>query len=346
MSRFIVWSDLHLNLWSYGSTVVGGRNTRLSDQQEVIRQIDEYSFKNCINTILFCGDFFHKHSKVDAEVLKAVYESLQDLCVGRELVFVVGNHDMATKDGSIHSLDLLRQYGTIVDKPMTFSVYNDTIIHAHPYTENKQDLVRFLKRSPTNSVVLMHQGVSGVPVNSKGFTLNESLTPDMIPPTVLAFTGHYHSPCKVTENLIIPGAPLQLNWTDAGEPRGWLDVTWEEGEEPNIQFIQSVAPKFVEIPASMLAKIEKGGLRDHFVRVLAPEGVDTSDLREHVMADGARSVEISIQRADNEVELTSSHFDTVEGLFDDYVKTKNLPENMISVGRQIMEGTYCASIEG
>ncbi|MHA2377599.1 MAG: hypothetical protein ACXAB9_15715, partial [Candidatus Thorarchaeota archaeon] len=69
--RFIIFSDLHLHLWTYGSKLVAGRNQRLLDQINVLHQMFEYAEERGINNVFFCGDFFHTHGNLKTEVLDA-----------------------------------------------------------------------------------------------------------------------------------------------------------------------------------------------------------------------------------------------------------------------------------
>lgn len=332
MSRFLVWSDLHLNCWKYGAQVVDGRNSRLVDQQNVIAQMIGYGQANDIRLAFFCGDFFHTHSRVDTEVLRAAYESLEQLKTQFQMIFVVGNHDMSTKDGSIHSLDLLKNYGPVVDKPMDFSFGGFGLqVHAMPYTESEEDLIRFFRRCTPNSVALIHQGVANVPVGSKGFVINELLKPEMVPPSVLCFAGHYHDPCKVSDNLVIPGAPLQFNWSDKNGRRGWLDVF--TGEEIQMSHIESNAPKFVETTEDKLDEFPYDG---NFCRIQV-NTANSQEIRDRLK--GAISVELSVQ-ASSEPKIEDKGFDTVDTLFDEFVSSRKLDDKTVKIGRDLMSNRY------
>ena len=336
--RCIIWSDLHLNLWRYGARIVDGRNTRLVDQQNAITQMAAYAQTNGITHAFFCGDFFHTHGRVETEVLRAGWESLESLkSVIPNLLFVVGNHDQATKSGDMHSMDLLRQYGYVVDTPSAFT-FEGLQVHAHPYTEDEASLIRFFKQCSPHSLALVHQGVHDLPLNSKGFTLNELLKPSMVPPSITCFAGHYHDPCKVSDNLIIPGAPLQYNWSDKGGRRGWLDVTLGEGATKMLH-VESAAPRFVEVHIDNLEDTDMDG---SFVRVI---GLSSSaeETRQRATKKGAVSVEL-VTETEEAPQVENVGFDNIDGLFDEYVKTKKLDQNTVQVGRELMSGKYVASI--
>lgn len=219
--RFLVFSDVHLNLWKLGDPSV-----RLANQVSFLRQVKGYAYINNISTCLFAGDLFHTHGNLRTEVLVAAHKVLQEFKdLGIEIVGISGNHDLADKTGRVTPLGMLPI--TLLDRDRPVYSWGDCgLFYGITYTEDKEDLQRQLDQVPSDSVLLLHQGVSGVEINSKGFTLNEALTPDMLCSKIkIAFSGHYHTHKRITENLVIPGALCQHNFADAGDPRGYLDVT-------------------------------------------------------------------------------------------------------------------------
>ncbi len=58
MSRFLVFSDLHLNLWKYGSYAqTDCTNSRFGNQLRFLDQMAGYAHQNDIKNILFCNFF-------------------------------------------------------------------------------------------------------------------------------------------------------------------------------------------------------------------------------------------------------------------------------------------------
>lgn len=319
--RFVVFSDLHLNSWSYGSSLVNGFNSRLLDQKAVLKQLATYCDENNITDVLFMGDFYHK-SKVEAEVLTVAHEALLDLREGRRLLFLTGNHDMSSRNLKMHALSMLSNYGTVADE-----WYESAKLWALPYTEDQELLNSFLSKCPRDAIVALHQGVSGTEINSKGFTLNEILAPHMVPDHVaFAFAGHYHSHKKVKDNLYIPGSPLQLNWGDKGEKRGWLDVNLETRE---VKHIESKAPKFIEYTDIDNAT----GFEGNFIRLLSTSNVDMEEARK--IFEGARSIEVIYKKPEVQYEKIE-RFDTFTGLFEEFIKVNNLSDQYIEVAKRII----------
>lgn len=353
MIRFLVFSDLHLNVWNYGATYENGQNSRLMDQLDVLHQIRDYAVLHDIKYIFFTGDFFHTHQTVRAEVLMAAHEALSSLAQQSQLIMLAGNHDMADKEGNVHSLSFLKAYAAVVARNSGLFVLEGHRIQCLPYTEDEDKLKKFLDNTHPGDIVLMHQGVSGIPVSSRGFTLNEILAPNMVPAHVeVAFAGHYHSHRKVKDNLYIPGSPMQLTWSDVGEPRGWLDVTSQSMQQgTSVNFVQSKAPEFVEITMSHIGENiantnyipqRVGG---NFIRVVddVPEPIDIQSIREGLLDAGARSVEV-IPKEMESVKVARQDFSTITELFKEYTEANGIEGRTLEVGRSLMKGNYAPII--
>lgn len=298
MTSFVVFSDLHLHQWQYGSTIVHGRNSRLVQQTKVVQSLHKYCLERDINEVVFCGDLFHT-STITAEVSKAAYEAFYPFYRdGFRMWFIVGNHDQVSRTGGTHALDWFRYTGTVIDTNdgsdgVRLSGVAGRECLFVPYLDSREELEERLAHFQSGFIFL-HQGVGGVEVNSKGFTLNEILTPDLIPSHCsMAFTGHYHSRRAVTSNLIIPGSTCQLNWGDEGEDRGWLEVRMDGDSVKEVEFINSEASKFITINENQIAANDPTlNLSGNFIRVMSQGNYSPEELQEFVLNNGAASVEI------------------------------------------------------
>jgi DNA repair exonuclease SbcCD nuclease subunit len=296
MKSFVVFSDLHLHQWQYGSTIVHGMNSRLWQQVRVVKDIIEYCNNKDIREVVFCGDLLHT-SNVTAEVSQAAYEAFKGFKENKiDLTIIVGNHDQASRSGETHALSWFRDHGLVIDTSMvpadnrTVAGLDATFL---PYTDDKEQLESWLQGF-RDGFLFLHQGVGGVEVNSKGFTLNEILTPDMVPDRcALAFTGHYHSHRAVASNLIIPGSTVQLNWGDKNETRGWLDVKVDGDRVHSVELVPSNSYQFVEVDESVFNSQEKiPDLSGNFLRVFSVGNFSPEELSQAALAHGAASVEI------------------------------------------------------
>jgi len=302
-----------------------------------------HAVQHDIKDIVFTGDFFHTHSSIRSEVLWAAHNFLSALKrEGIKSTFIIGNHDYSDKEGDLHSIDFLKEFGDVVDKP---GRYGD-LFWAMSYTEDQKKLMKFLDESPVNSIVLMHQGLNGMPVNSKGFTINEILHPSMVPDHVAgAFVGHYHSRFQVHNKKIwSPGSPLQLTWTDSGEDRGLLDVIWHSDKPLEVVPINISSPRFVSLTEK---DITLDNCEGNFIKIEISDNMDITNIKEKVMSYGARSCEMvrsSVERSGELSTANSGSFDSLSSIVGAYMDIKRLDMGTRKVGEQIMEGTY--SYEG
>lgn len=347
MERFIVFSDLHLHAWNYGARVDnGGMNSRLTDQAQALFLMASYANKNEIKNLFFCGDFFHTPGQIKTSVLQIANDIFHILTnsYGLKIHYIVGNHDQANKKGTIHALSGFKAYGVVLCC-VPYDIPGLPPIVGIDYTEDTEVLARGLDIVPDESLIFMHQGVSGIEINAKGFTLNEIMAPDMVPATAThVFAGHYHSFNRVSDKLTIPGAPMQHNWGDVGDRRGFLDVGLENGcihikhvsldNQPVFlkkTYEECLDQTFVpdtcflrisEIPNRELGRALRTETKVRFANVLALELELVSPKRE---------------------EVNPGEFDSLTGLFESYVEQKKITGRELEVGKEIIEGKYQVS---
>lgn len=355
MYRFLVFSDLHLNAWTYGSTVSLDWNSRLGRQRDIVCGMLEYAKHNGINSVLFCGDFFHTPGRINTEVLEAAAAIKKATkTYGVHIYALLGNHDMKT--ALISSINVLEDpYFHPILYAEHFMTEDGIPVSAMPYTEDPEALRSFFAEIKDHEgherVVMLHQGVRDVELNSKGFTLNEILSPDMIPENVIqAFAGHYHSYKRVSDKLIIPGSLMQLTWADKGETRGFLDVRYDgnihvrqidtsKAEAFSSFQVTGPAQKFVEVTSEWLlntphAEIESA-VKNNFVRAISPI---REPRRKQLETMHPASLEI-VPVEDTEKlldEVDVARFESMSELFEEYVVHCGIDNDLASVGRQIV----------
>jgi DNA repair exonuclease SbcCD nuclease subunit len=335
--KFLVFSDLHLHQWQYGANYSNGWNSRLMAQQRVLFDIIKCCRENNIPQIVFCGDLFHTHGRIDAACLTVASTFFNELRDANIKAYVLrGNHDTADKSNTVNSLSWLYGYENVMMTDKWDWLYDNMVGIA--YTEDKEWLKEILNnRISKDSFVFMHQGVSGVPVGSDFVIPNEILTPDMIPSHVKhAFTGHYHSHKKVTDKLTIVGAPMQHTWADCGEDRGWLVVDSKTGE---YERVLSKAPRFVKTgPFEINEGIEGNYIRvEYFV-----DPNDQKDSRMRLLQQGALSVEFSYSNpeAPRMRSIQSDGDFNLNIVIDKFQKSKGLDSKAIKIGEQLRQGIY------
>lgn len=333
MSKILVISDIHLHRWSYGSNVSKeGFNSRLIDQMNYLLLVVDMAIKNGVKHVVCLGDLFHTHSTIHAEVLNVAARFVQTLR-NNDISFhcLVGNHDMSSKDGHIHTLDWLYPYGRVIADPVQFEI-DGRLIAAMPYTENKERLERFFHRKyGTPELILLHQGINLNDSIGSAWVINEIFTKDMVPETAkLVLTGHYHRPVD-DGKIHIVGSPMEHNWSDCDDSkRGVILVDLETLAIERIE--NKFSPRFM--------KMKYGQTEDvfnKFVRVVGCPIRDVEEIREVYMKAGARSIEFEFLNTEENREVVPV-FTSFEQIIQDYDKA--VDGRRREVGRLLRDSTY------
>jgi DNA repair exonuclease SbcCD nuclease subunit len=326
--KVLIFSDLHLHNWNYGSTLIDGMNSRLLDQANVLDKIAMHCTTNEIDHVVFCGDLFHTHGKIDAAVLKVAYEGITKIVSTpiKSIRFLVGNHDTSSKNQQVHSLHWLEAFkkATVINSPTRAGDFGYL-----PFTESIETIKKFFDSAPP--VCFLHQGLAGVPMGS-GFLLNEILSTDMIPSQVSkVFTGHYHQHTRATEKATVIGSTLQLTWADEGDTRGFLVYDTDSG---SFFQVDSMAPKFVTVH-----KHSRGiDIFDNFVRLVDIE-CGLKDMRVQFMEAGARSVEFVQNKAEDaslKPLITCKEFH-LPSIINEYERQKEVTPECSAIGKELMK---------
>lgn len=247
MPKLLLFSDVHLhNFPAFSATDPDtGLNTRLLDQLRVLAQIRDYCRKDDIEAVIFCGDLFHSRTKIDVDVLWAANWAMREIAEVTELYLLVGNHDQSAKDGSIHSLDgLVNMLGMVVSKPCKFSVANGNVsVVAHPFTADTEAFIEYCKTVPKCDLFIAHQGVSEAKVGAYELPLLADIPLSALPHDRASFVllGHYHKHQWLNANTAYVGSPLQLDFGERVETKGFLVV---DTDAKTTKFVESNAPKF------------------------------------------------------------------------------------------------------
>lgn len=295
MSKTLIFSDIHLHNWKYGSnTDIQGMNDRLQNQLVFFGYLIKYCKENNIENIVFCGDLFHTHGKIDVDVLNVAAKGFQGLrnTISGNIYALVGNHDI--KRRSSHALTFLKFLGITVIAPRQWWVGDK-----HPefgfisYIDNEKDFSDLLTSrlsNPNLKYLFLHQGVKNVKVGSGFEVPNEFLTPDMIPDNIIAFTGHYHRHQKVADNLVVVGSPMQHTWSDAGDPRGFIVLDTDTGKWEHVVYHE--APRFIT-HKDLQNPLHSSDIANNFIKLVSDKIEKIEHIRHYYNQQGARTVEFS-----------------------------------------------------
>lgn len=305
--KIVLFSDLHAHPFKpYATILENGMNSRLADAVSCVEQIVAYCNEDPeVEAVAFAGDMFHVRRTINVPAFNAIYEALARFrTIGVPLVMIHGNHDQADRLGESHAIYAFRTFATVLDRPgweilQGRSGYPFTLLGV-PYMEDVQSL-REVVDTPAPAtglprLFLGHLGIQGARVGADFVYTNphDAAAHDLNQDAFDAgFLGHYHIHQAVGPRFWYIGAPLQHNWGDAHQWRGFLTYDMDRG---TIEHHDLVAPRFLRVEAAHLSTLSQAQaqalLRDSYVRV-TDRRTWTDDEREAWrQMTGARSVEV------------------------------------------------------
>ncbi len=278
MTDFVLYSDIHLHTFKFASKLVddpeyGPINSRLLDGLNVLREIHNYALDNNIDKVVFAGDMFHIPEHTPTDVISIVYKELEKFHkAGLHLIMIPGNHDMANKSGTDHALVPFSGIATVATEYTEIFAGDDVFLHLVPFREHKdayEKLLTAAKKDITEHythILISHAGIKGAKVGAD-YVLNSENDWDpaelQLLPFDAAFFGHFHLHQSINKDQAwYIGAPMQHNWGDTGDERGFLHVTAALGDV-TFKRVLTNAPKFVSASYDHLEFTEKD-----FVRLL------------------------------------------------------------------------------
>lgn len=350
MSKILVISDIHLHRWNYGSTVgKTGLNSRLIDQMNYLFLVRDIAIENGVKHVFCLGDLFHTHSTVHAEVMHAA-ASFVNILKNNGIKFhcLVGNHDMASKDGKIHTLDWLRLLqdpnppypagcGAVIDSSISFDI-EGRFISALPYTEDKEALAYHFNRTKHQGceLVLLHQGINLHDNQGSAWVINEVFTKDMVPDTVKrVLTGHYHKPCD--DGIIsIVGSPMEHTWSDYdGVARGCIILDLETLAIERIP--NKFSPKFLKRNLNDFAAAPEHAY-NKFLKIYGATKDVMEDVRKVALENNARSVEFDMTGGDAKKVEVVTMFKSFDQVIKDY--DESVDGRRREVGQLLRDSMY------
>ena len=337
MSKCLIFSDLHLHPFSYGSHITDdGLNSRLAAQAKAADEMIEDAVNEGVTHAYFCGDLFHSHGNIPTQALMVAADMFTKIRnQGIAIRAIPGNHDQYDRQGRIHGLQFLpesERIGHWVDQGQQ--------VLSLPYTTDDDVLNRFLGEAAVageSTLLMLHQGVSGIPLSS-GYVLDERLTSDMIPDNCRAFTGHYHFHRAVTPKLTVVGNLTPLGWGDIDQPKGW--VIWDRNTGALEQKFQTASPNFITWNQEVAKWADANYLNRNFVRYTDPIHYgEQPEIRERLLKEGALTVEFPSMKVEHEDDnIRGGENITAEHLAEEF--DKKTDGRRAEVGKEIRESTY------
>lgn len=226
--KIVIFTDNH---WSQYSSIVRSRtdrySTRLENQIESINYVERYAEEIKADLIVCNGDFFDK-PELNAEELSALTEVQWSTVIPHK--FIVGNHEMASSDLSINSMNALAKIGEVISKPTLQCGFGYELIYLPYILETNRKSLRdyisdlyqeyytgmFTTQEVKKRIILSHNDISGIrygQFESKiGFNIKE-----ITDSCDLYINGHLHNQEQINEKILNLGNLTGQNFSEDAE---------------------------------------------------------------------------------------------------------------------------------
>lgn len=184
---------------------------------------------------VFLGDQLDKRGYVEIECLNLLFNYFKNSKL--EHIVLVGNHCLASLNGSDHSMETLKQLKnvTVVDKP-----YFEGKSLFIPYYHNTEDFKKAIEPYNLAHYLFMHQGVSGCDYGN-GFIAENELDIKELKKFHRVISGHFHKFQQV-DNLTYLGTPFSHNFGESNQDKYIGIFNYSNGE---LELIKTDFPRHI-----------------------------------------------------------------------------------------------------
>jgi hypothetical protein len=192
---------------------------------------------------LFAGDLIHSRTALNIVVGNIIQNSLYDMGAEEILTKAIkGNHDLYYRRAPVSSLELFEPHLEIIDGGESFELTNGwtLFVYGIPFCATIEEIKDRLKaakkaRKGDVNILVMHYGISGAIVGPHDYKLKSELTRSVVKLAGYDWTlcGHYHTMQDLGDGILVPGSPIQHNFGERGQAKGFLlidleEATWEQ----------------------------------------------------------------------------------------------------------------------
>lgn len=241
-NNFLIFSDLHIHNYKRFSKNNG--KDRLYNCLNILSELYTKASKTD-SDILFCGDLFDSSSLLPTIVVNstlAVLKSLEKAYPNVKFIAISGNHDHSSKNiqgkPNDHALKYLQialdNFIVLDNKKDTMYKYDNVNIYGVPYYESSQDfsdavnlILDGIGKSKDDKIkiLLTHQTPKGIMDGLIDYDFDPNS--DEFNHFDYIFNGHIHKRFEHTDTRITVGNPMHKDLDDAGEIKGYYQLSLE-----------------------------------------------------------------------------------------------------------------------
>jgi len=270
--RFLVYSDIHFyHAWpEFNPLQPSGLTKRFQIQLDIWHAINQLAKDRQATAKLFAGDLLDKRTFVHTTVINPLINLYKKALTIPELL-ISGNHDRFSPDyNTVQFLDGIGKASVLApnSNPVQYFAsdkFRVSVQAADPGGVPPPPVVYTPDPSfPLFRILLAHGALYGAEAQS-GFEMKGGYTLEQFEGYDLVILGDIHKK-QIIGNVLIPGAPLQMNWGDSQLECGCWEIEIDISPTRKLQhqaiFHPLKAPKFICV------------MQDNLETVLAQESDD------------------------------------------------------------------------
>ena len=249
-----------------------------------------YCIDNEIKDMFILGDIFDKSSSIKNEAFVPLFMKLYQIKnSGIKLTFILGNHDIYNVNND-SIVETFMTIGTVIKEGIEDKFNNYFFL---PYTK-KEELIPYNK---FNGILFTHLPIADFSFdNSYHATEKHAFGKAFFSDFDLVFTGHFHRH-QVQGNIIYPGSPIQLNFGETGQKKGFIVL--DTSGNKSWEFIEyNKAPTYIKIDINDFQDFDP---TNKFVSVIIDKKIENFiKLRKILLDKGAIEVRPEFKKNDND----------------------------------------------
>lgn len=284
--RIFHTSDTHLGHQQYPRTDATGLNQREADIYATWHAVIDLAVAERPDVFVHAGDLFDGVRPSNRALAHALEGFLKLSRAGIPTVAIAGNHEhpRMRETGSA-----FRLFEHLPHVHVAYKGHRETLriptsggtdlrVHAVPQCADNETLAKEALAAPTGDdgldVLVLHGSVPSLPAFSHAEFNELTLDTSWFAPHDYVALGHHHGTQQVAPNAWYCGAPDRVSIAEAGEQKGFLDVTLVPGAPPQATFRPLATRLYADLPAIDARGLGADQVRSAAVAALArvPDG--------------------------------------------------------------------------
>ena len=285
--RLIHFSDTHLGHQQYPRTDENGLNQREQDVYAAFHAVIDHAVATKADLVVHAGDLFDGVRPSNRALAQAMEGFLKLSRAGIPTVLIAGNHEhpKLRETGSP-----FRLFGHLPGVTPVYQGHRETVtvqaggrtvrVHAVPQCAGQQEVAQEILGAPTADdggidLLVVHGAVTTLEAIPQAEFNELSLEPSWFRNFHYVALGHFHGLQQATGNAWYCGAPERVSMAEAGQEKGFLEVTFAPGStKPAVEFRPLAGRRYADLPVLHASGMEGmavvAAARDALQRV--PEG--------------------------------------------------------------------------